>query len=226
MPATWTTPSRTPACTSDIATILALSRTLGIARNTVHARLRRLADDGLLRPFSHRLDLGALGYELVAFMTLSVSQASPGLVEGLLSLPEVISAHYTTGNADILVHVVAKSTRDLHRITNAILAIDGVVRTSTAIAARGDPLPAAGPAPRRGRRSLLAPDPRTAAPCRTFCGPAPTQVLKDHFSERSWLRAPVTPISAAAGRPRRTGLTRPLPVAADPARRCAPTSAR
>jgi DNA-binding Lrp family transcriptional regulator len=133
MPATWTTPSRTPACTSDIATILALSRTLGIARNTVHARLRRLADDGLLRPFSHRLDLGALGYELVAFMTLSVSQASPGLVEGLLSLPEVISAHYTTGNADILVHVVAKSTRDLHRITNAILAIDGVVRTSTAI---------------------------------------------------------------------------------------------
>jgi DNA-binding Lrp family transcriptional regulator len=115
------------------ATILALSHALGTARNTVHARLRRLAEDGALRPFSQRLDLSALGYELVAFMSLSVSQTDPGIVAGLLDLPEVISAHYTTGNADLLVQVVAKNTRDLHRITKAILAIDGVVRTSTAI---------------------------------------------------------------------------------------------
>jgi DNA-binding Lrp family transcriptional regulator len=115
------------------ATILALSHALGTARNTVHARLRRLAEDGALRPFSQRLDLSALDYELVAFMSLSVSQTDPGIVAGLLDLPEVISAHYTTGNADLLVQVVAKNTRDLHRITKAILAIDGVVRTSTAI---------------------------------------------------------------------------------------------
>jgi DNA-binding Lrp family transcriptional regulator len=115
------------------ATILSLSRVLGIARNTVHARLRRLAEDGALKPFSQRVDLGALGYELVAFMSLSVSQTDPGIVAGLLGLPEVISAHFTTGNADVLVQVVAKNTGDLHRITRSILAIDGVVRTSTAI---------------------------------------------------------------------------------------------
>jgi DNA-binding Lrp family transcriptional regulator len=115
------------------ATILGLSQALGVARNTVHARLRRLAAEGSLKPFSQRLDLAALGYELVAFMSLSVSQTNPGLVTGLLRLPEVISAHYTTGDADILLQVVAKDTRDLHRVTNAILAIDGVTRTSTAI---------------------------------------------------------------------------------------------
>ncbi|MFD4527343.1 Lrp/AsnC ligand binding domain-containing protein [Streptomyces sp. NPDC058470] len=49
------------------------------------------------------------------------------------SLPEVIEVHYTTGDADLLAHVVAKDTTDLHRITKAILAIDGVDRTSTAI---------------------------------------------------------------------------------------------
>jgi DNA-binding Lrp family transcriptional regulator len=115
------------------ATILALSMALGIARNTVHARLRRLTRDGVLGPFSQRVDLAALGYEIVAFISLSVSQTSPGLVAGLLEVPEVVSAHYTTGNADILVHVVAKNTHDLHRITNSILAIDGIVRTSTAV---------------------------------------------------------------------------------------------
>ncbi len=115
------------------ATILSLARTLGIARNTVHARLRRLAEDGTLKPFSQRLDLRALGYELGAFMSLSISQTDPGIVAGLLEVPEVISAHHTTGDADILVQVVAKSTHDLHRITDAILTVDGVVRTSTVI---------------------------------------------------------------------------------------------
>jgi DNA-binding Lrp family transcriptional regulator len=115
------------------ATILALSRTLGVARNTVHARLQRLTATGALKPFSQRFDLRALGYDLVAFMSLSVSQTDPGILAGLLALPEVISAHYTTGDADLLVHVVAQDTRDLHRITNAILAIDGVTRTSTAV---------------------------------------------------------------------------------------------
>jgi DNA-binding Lrp family transcriptional regulator len=115
------------------ATILALSRTLGIARNTVHARLRRLAADGALKPFSQRVDLAALGYELAAFLSLSVSQTDPGIIQGLLDVPEVISAHYTTGDADLIVQVVAKDTRDLYRVTRSILAIEGVNRTSTAV---------------------------------------------------------------------------------------------
>ena len=115
------------------ATILALSRTLGVARNTVHARLRHLAEDGALKPFSQRLDLRALGYELVAFMSLSVSQTDPGIVQGLVDVPEVISAHYTTGDADLIVQVVAKDTRDLYRVTASILAIEGVNRSSTAV---------------------------------------------------------------------------------------------
>jgi DNA-binding Lrp family transcriptional regulator len=115
------------------ATILALSRTLGIARNTVHARLRRLAADGALKPFSQRVDLAALGYELAAFLSLSVSQTDPGIVQGLVDVPEVISAHYTTGDADLIVQVVAKDTRDLYRVTASILAIEGVNRSSTAV---------------------------------------------------------------------------------------------
>jgi DNA-binding Lrp family transcriptional regulator len=93
-----------------------------------------MAADGTLKPFSRRVDPAALGYGLVAFMSLAVSQAEPeGVHEGLLAVPEVIEVHYTTGDADLLAHVVAKDTADLHRITNAILAIDGVDRTSTAI---------------------------------------------------------------------------------------------
>jgi len=116
------------------ATVLALSRTLGLARNTVHARLTRLTEDGTLKAFSRRVDPAALGYHLVAFISLSVSQTNASTApDGIRRIPEVIEAHATTGDADLLAKVVARDTEDLYRITNDILKIDGVVRASTVI---------------------------------------------------------------------------------------------
>lgn len=116
------------------ATVLSLSRTLGVARNTVHARLRRLASDGSLAPFSQRVRTEALGLPLLAFISISISQSSSDIaVAALQTIPEIIEMHATTGDADLLAKVAAKDPADLHRITNAMLAIDGVVRTSTAM---------------------------------------------------------------------------------------------
>lgn len=116
------------------ATVLSLSRSLGIARNTVHARLRRLTDSGALLGFSRRVDPAALGFGLVAFISIAVSQASgERALAGLRRHPQVVEIHSTTGEADFLVKVVARDTADLYRTTNAMLTIDGVVRTNTAV---------------------------------------------------------------------------------------------
>lgn len=116
------------------ATTLAVARSLGIARNTVHARLRRMTDSGALRTFSRRVDPVAMGYELAAFISIAISQASGGqAVLGLQAVPEVVEIHAMTGEYDFLVKVVARDTPDLLRITNRMLTIDGVVRTNTAI---------------------------------------------------------------------------------------------
>lgn len=115
-------------------TILALSRQLGVARNTVHARLQKLARNGVLGDFSRRVDPTALGFQMVAFVSLEISQSQqPSTTAALRELPEVVEIHATTGDADMLVKVVARDTQDMHRITNAILAIDSVVRSSTVI---------------------------------------------------------------------------------------------
>jgi DNA-binding Lrp family transcriptional regulator len=52
---------------------------------------------------------------------------------GLAAIPEVIEVHATAGDADLMAKVVARGTSDLYRITNQILEIDGIQRTSTAI---------------------------------------------------------------------------------------------
>jgi DNA-binding Lrp family transcriptional regulator len=116
------------------ATVLSLSRSLGVARNTVHARLRRLLTDGSLAPFSQLVRTGALGLPLIAFISISISQSSSEeATAALRTIPEIIEMHATTGDADLLAKVAARDPADLHRVTNSMLAIAGVVRTSTAM---------------------------------------------------------------------------------------------
>ena len=75
----------------------------------------------------------ALAYELVAFISLWVSQTDPAILAGLLAVPEVVAVRSTTLDVSILTQVVAKNIRDRHRITGSIRAVDGVARSSTAI---------------------------------------------------------------------------------------------
>lgn len=118
------------------ASTMALATRLGLARNTVHARLRRLESDGALQQHSHRVDPHSLGRTLLAFMTLSLSQSqgSEGAAAALAAIPEVVEVLATTGDADLLARVVAVDTADLYRITELVLTAPGVERASTSIA--------------------------------------------------------------------------------------------
>jgi DNA-binding Lrp family transcriptional regulator len=119
------------------ATVLALSQQLGLARNTVQARLARLESGGALDPFERRVRPEALGYRLGAYVTVQVVQRSLAEVSaGLAHIPEVLEVTGLSGVADLLVQVVAVDADDLWRITEQVLAIPGVERTDTNLALR------------------------------------------------------------------------------------------
>jgi DNA-binding Lrp family transcriptional regulator len=116
---------------------MALSQRLGLARNTVQARLTRLESNGALAPLDRRVRPEALGYRLGAYVTVQVAQR--GLAEvsdGLAHIPEVLEVTGLSGAADLLVQVAAKDADDLWRITEQVLAIPGVQRIDTALAMR------------------------------------------------------------------------------------------
>jgi DNA-binding Lrp family transcriptional regulator len=119
------------------ATVMALSQTLGLARNTVQARLARLESGGVLDPFERRVRPEALGYRLGAYITVTVVQTSLAEVSaGLADIPEVLEVIGLSGAADLLVQVVAVDADDLWRISEQVLAIPGVQRTDTNLALR------------------------------------------------------------------------------------------
>jgi DNA-binding Lrp family transcriptional regulator len=119
------------------ASVMALSQRLGLARNTVQARLTRLEGSGALAPLDRRVRPEALGYRLGAFVTVQVTQRSLADVStGLARIPEVLEVTGLSGVADLLVQVAAKDADDLWRITEQVLAIPGVQRIDTALAMR------------------------------------------------------------------------------------------
>jgi DNA-binding Lrp family transcriptional regulator len=119
------------------ASVLSLSHQLGLARNTVQARLTRLEGSGALDPFERRVRPDALGYRLSAYVTVTVVQRSLAEVSAAMAdIPEVLEVVGLSGVADLLVQVVAVDADDLWRITEQVLAIPGVQRTDTNLALR------------------------------------------------------------------------------------------
>ncbi|MBC6457566.1 Lrp/AsnC family transcriptional regulator [Actinomadura sp. HBU206391] len=116
--------------------VLECSRRLGVARGTVQARLDRLAQRGVIRGFGPEIDPAALGYDVTAFATLQIRQVGghDPVAERLAEIPEVIEAHTITGSGDMLCRIVARSNRDLQRVIDQIVDVQGVERASTTIA--------------------------------------------------------------------------------------------
>jgi DNA-binding Lrp family transcriptional regulator len=112
-----------------------LAERLGVARNTVQARVARLTSSGVLHGFTARLDLDALGLPVVAFLHLELAQgALQDVVDGLAERPFVLEVVATTGRSDLTVRVAAPDHAALQALLQEVLDLPGVVRTTTEIA--------------------------------------------------------------------------------------------
>ena len=116
--------------------VLEASRRLGVARGTVQSRLDRLTERGILAGWAPTLDPAALGYPVTAFLTLQLRQGigHDVVAAHLEGIAEVTEAHTITGEGDMWVRVVARSNADLQRVIDAVLAHEGIVRSTTVIA--------------------------------------------------------------------------------------------
>jgi DNA-binding Lrp family transcriptional regulator len=117
------------------AGVMELARKLKVARGTVQARLEKLQRRGVVTGFSPDIDLRALGYHVLAFVTLEIAQGRlVDVVEHLAGIPEVLEVHATTGPGDLHARVVARTNEHLQLVIGNILAVAGISRTTTQIA--------------------------------------------------------------------------------------------
>ncbi|MUK03180.1 AsnC family transcriptional regulator [Vibrio cholerae] len=117
------------------AQVSELSELLGVARNTAQSRIRRLLRAGTLRRNGRELDLEALGYDVIAFITIEVSHRElDGVIAGLRTLTQVLEVHEISGRGDVWCRVAATDTHNLQAALRSVLRIRGVIRTETVLA--------------------------------------------------------------------------------------------
>lgn len=117
------------------AGVMEMARVLGVARNTVQARLERLQERGVIVGFGPDVDPAAIGYEVEAFTTIEMQQGRlDDIVAHLREIPEVLEVAATTGPGDLHCRVVARNNAHLQEVINRVLDVAGIARTSTVIA--------------------------------------------------------------------------------------------
>lgn len=117
------------------AQIAELAERLGVARNTVQSRLKRLQRAEILRAGGREVDLESLGYDVVAFMTLEVVHRDlDAVVAGLRRIPAILEAHEISGRGDIWCRLAASDTHELQTALRSVLRIRGVIRSETVLA--------------------------------------------------------------------------------------------
>ena len=114
-----------------------IAKEIHVSGGTVHVRMRKLRESlGVVTGSSLRIDHAKLGYDITAFLGIYLNQSSlyEEVSERLKLIPEVVGAHYTTGNYSIFAKIICKDTNHLRDVLHdKIQKIDGIQRTETFI---------------------------------------------------------------------------------------------
>lgn len=95
-----------------------IAKKIHVSAGTVHVRMKKMIKMGIVKKAFLNVDYAKLGYDISAFMGIYLEKSSmyPNVIDALYKIPEVVNAHYTTGNYSILVKIICKNTEDLKRV--------------------------------------------------------------------------------------------------------------
>lgn len=114
---------------------LEIARECGVSGAAVHQRIQCLTAAGVIQGSECIINPASVGYETCAYVGFFLRDPSQfnHVIEELQKIPEVVECHFTTGQYDIFVKVVAHNNDHLlHILQNQIQAL-GLARTETLI---------------------------------------------------------------------------------------------
>lgn len=107
---------------------------LGISRSSVHYRIRKLRDSGIIKGFYAAVDPKRAGYDVNTISLIQVSHrksTNPTLGEKLGKISGVWAVYKLLGEVDFAVLSRARDREDLQRILDEIRSVEGVERCNT-----------------------------------------------------------------------------------------------
>lgn len=100
-----------------------------ISPGTVHMRMKKMRDLGVVNGATLNLDYARIGWKLTIFLGVFLRESSlfKKVIKQLGQVPEIVKIHHTTGKYDVFVKMHAKdSIHYRHLYQEHILSIKGI----------------------------------------------------------------------------------------------------
>lgn len=112
-----------------------IAKKLLISAGTVHVRVKKMEEAGIIKGSSLTLDYAKLGYSFIAYVGIFLQNTSQTkfVIQRINEIPYATVAHITTGKFNIFCKVRARSTTHAKEIIFQLDDIEGVYRTETMI---------------------------------------------------------------------------------------------
>lgn len=112
-----------------------IAKKLLISAGTVHVRVKKMEDAGIIKGSSLTLDYKKLGYSFIAYVGVFLQNTSQTkfVLERINEIPFVTVAHVTTGKFNIFCKIRARNTEHAKDVIFMLDDIEGVYRTETMI---------------------------------------------------------------------------------------------
>src|SRR6195952_5461861 len=113
-----------------------LGKKLFVSGGTIHVRIKKLQELGIVKGTKLHVDHKLLGYDVIAFIGIFLEKSSlyDNVANQLKKIPEIVRLNYTTGNYSMFAEVVCKDIAQLRFVLHDTLQkIKGIERTETLI---------------------------------------------------------------------------------------------
>lgn len=113
-----------------------IARKLIVSGGTIHQRVDKLKEAGIIEGSQLKINLKKLGYDVTVFLGvhLKSSKLMPEVISKLNQFPEVVEAHYTTGQYGLLLKIHTQSISDFHDfLAHKLQSLDAVQSTESFI---------------------------------------------------------------------------------------------
>lgn len=111
-----------------------LAKQLNISEATVHSRVSKLEDNGVIRGFTVMVDPEKLGYKLTALVLIKTDpKKTQHVFSRLAEMDEVVELYDVTGDYYGVAKVLARDHHELGRFLDKVGLLDGVTATNTMV---------------------------------------------------------------------------------------------
>ncbi|HUH75338.1 MAG TPA: Lrp/AsnC ligand binding domain-containing protein [Chitinophagales bacterium] len=113
-----------------------IAKILTISSGTVHVRMKKMEELGIIKSSNLIVNYGKLGYDITAFIGIDLTNSNlyNQVVKKLDTIQEVIDVHYTTGEYTMFIKIVCRDTKHLREVLHdKIQIIPEITRTQTFI---------------------------------------------------------------------------------------------